>query len=270
MKRVNLMFVSMVALMLCIHTGCPKNNEEQRIEKCMSTDIIRMGEYVLVNDDSQHSGYAQCIFEDPGEQTFGWTWKGLSPAPENSQETTSAYIFYGRRMSETPVQLTRFESTTPNLPVQIDSITSLVIDYDVIVSTTSQCNLSFRANAVHLYSFYSASISIAIIVDAARPPSDADFQTRVTIDGDEYDYYASVFYGSNTLSSSEYHYFVKSIPTHTGILRLHKFLDFLENEGYTSLLERIDYIEFVQEMWGGESGSTTIHKYSIDIASRAQ
>jgi hypothetical protein len=154
----------------------------------------------------------------------------------------------------------------PQLPVDINPNTALTIDYDIAVATTSQSTLTFTAEVVYPSSFYDTRKSVNILASTDQVPSWADFQTHVTIDGEDYDYYKYIskpIFG--TYASSTSHYFVNSIPTYTGRLQLHKFLNFLKDNGYEKFLERIDFITCSQEMWGGGTGTTTIRNYTITV-----
>jgi hypothetical protein len=92
--------------------------------------------------------------------------------------------------------------------------------------------------------------NVRIYLEVNRLPSIAKFQARVTINGEDYDYYlskeiypsANPAYGALTRNITT-HYFVNSTSIHTGRLSLHPFLNFLREEGHSSL-SGIDYIRF--------------------------
>jgi hypothetical protein len=84
MKQLELGLTSIMMLTLFTFEGCSKE-DKQFVEKCKGGQYIRSGEFVQVNDtyDFSHPNYAQCIFEDRREGTFGWTWEEISPPSPN-------------------------------------------------------------------------------------------------------------------------------------------------------------------------------------------
>lgn len=270
MKQFERMFAGIIALTLLMSGGCTDDDENGRVEKCGEGDTIQRGEYVLVNDDEPHSGYTQCIFDDPSNQTFGWTWAETVPDQQQSRTSTSAYVLYGR---ETSGQLQGDQSTTSALPISVDDLTSLTIDYDVQVSTSSRYRVGFSSSNYNCSSVaFCAGVSLSIDmysdysgVYTDNPYYSAPFQKRVTIDGEDYDFYKDTF---NNLVTN--YWFVKVRPSLSGILHFQEFLYFLANDGYEKSLHTIDYIEFYQDIWNSGSGSTTIRKYKIDVKSRIQ
>lgn len=194
---------------------------------------------------------------------MGWTWEANSSGSGNDE--TAADLFYGCRTFDEPHQLDYWECTTPDLSVQIEDITSLLIHYDLSFLATGKYSLFFSINTLYPSSFYATRVSIDIVIDSTHPPLGANFQAHVKIDGDEYDYYRSASRVPGMLSSSTYHYFIKTIPSHSGTLRLHMFLDFLQDGEYEKLLKRIDFIKLSQKMWGGGAGSTIINSYLIEV-----
>lgn len=269
MKQENNIWIIILTFALFVFGGC-SDDDEQMVEKCGATDIIRMGEYVLVNDDSPHPGYAQCIFEDQREGTFGWTWEADTSASEQSDSGTSAYIFYGKADPGEGLAPSLWDigSTTPALPIQVENLTSLTIDYDVHVSTTGRYRVGFSTDNYGCLVGSCTGPSLSIDIYSDSPPSSVYFQQRITIDGEEYDFYKDT---SNLQFS--YYWFVKVIPSHSGTLHVHTFLDFLANEGYDENsieLFQIEYLKFFQRIWDADSGNTIIHTYSIDVQSRVQ
>jgi hypothetical protein len=264
MKLFRIVFSIMMALVIYgALGGC---SDEKMVERCKSGDMLPVGEYLLVNNlrgycmpggHNCYFPYSQCIFVDQRENTYGWTW---AETPENSGEWTSAYVHYGDKLL-IPLE---WGSTTPALPVSIVDTTSITIDYDVLVSTTSEHRLSIIAG--YYWSWYKRyfSESIVIEVDSASSISPENFQKRVMIDGEEYDYYYEEIPSLGLIIGVKIiHSFVKIVPTPTGTLRLHKFLDVLPDDGY-GVIEQIDYIRFSQTMRGG-AGSTTIRNFSVEI-----
>ncbi len=268
MKQFERMFAGIIALTLLMSGGCSNDDENERIEKCGEGDIIRHGEYALVNDINPHSGYAQCIFNDPSTQTFGWTWGETAPDPQQSKTSTTASLFYGEATSGGwPKELRVSGSTTPSLPASTSDLASLTIDYDVQVSTTSRYNLGFGTDNYYCFVGSCSGASFGIYVYSDDPPSSTYFQQRIMIDGEEYDFYRN----TSSLQFSDYS-FVKVNPSLSGRLDVLKFLTFLADNGYDErsiTFHRIQFFNLFQEMWNG-SGSTTIRKCAIDVTSSEQ
>ncbi len=263
-KIFSTMVTSLMALTLLTSGGCTEQDENERVEKCGEGDIIRHGEYVLVNDDEPRSGYNQCIFDDPQDETFGWTWAATSQGSPNTY--TTAFLFYGQAdTAETPRTLWDIGSTTPALPISEDDLISLSIDYDVQVSSTSHYALTFNTSRVGCTVGLCMGAYLSIVIYSDYTPSSTDFQKRVRIDGEEYDFYKD----SPVNSHSIFYRFAMVRPSYSGTLPFHKFLNFLANEGYGKFSE-IKHIDFYQSMSEGGSGSTTIRKYKINVTSRLQ
>ncbi len=253
---------SLMVLTLLTSGGCSNDDENERIEKCGEGDIIRHGEYVLVNDDGSYSGYAVCIFDDFSTQTFGWTWGETKPDPQQSRTSTRAYIFYGQvtQGGGGPFALMGSGSTTPDLPASTENLTSIIIDYDVQISTTNRYRLGFSINNFLCYVGGCVGPYFSIQVYSDAPPSAAYFQQRIIIDGEEYDYYID-----KSVSPFTGYVFVKVRPSLFGHLDVLKFLRVISDDVYN-----IDSIWMFQSIWEGGDGSTTIHRYAIDVKSREQ
>ena len=268
MKQFERMFAGIIALTLLMSGGCSNDDENERIEKCGEGDIIRHGEYALVNDINPHSGYAQCIFNDPSTQTFGWTWGETAPDPRQSKRSTTASLFYGQATSGGwPKELRVSGSTTPSLPASTSDLASFTIDYNVQVSTTSRYRLGFSTSEYGCGVGFCPGASLSIMIYDDSPPSSIYFQQRVTIDGEEYDFYKSYF------AYSTLYHFVKVHPSYSGILPVHKFLAFLADEGYgesVSTIYNIKHLIFFQDIWEGGTGATSIRNYSIKVKSHVQ
>jgi hypothetical protein len=194
---------------------------------------------------------------DQRENTYGWTW---AETPEYSGKWTSAYVHFGDKWIFGDFG----SSTTPALPISIVDTTSITIDYDALVSTTSEHRLRIIAGR-YWHGWNRAFFgSVEIEVDSASSNSPENFQKRVTIDGEEYDYYYEEYHSNAPVWVHEItHSFVKVVPTCTGTLHLHEFLDVLPDGGY-STIGQLDYIQFSQSMRGG-TGSTTIRNFFVEV-----
>jgi hypothetical protein len=175
-------------------------------------------------------------------------------------------VFYGD-----PARLVEgLGSTTSALPIEVDDLASLTIDYDLSVASTSRYQLGFRTSQVYGCTVgWCSSGFLEIYLHSDRASDSAYFQKRVTIDGEEYDFYKEI----NNETHGFHYWFVMLRPAKFGTLRLHAFLDFFVDEGYNEgkgIFRRISYIDLFQNMWGGGSGSTTIHNLSVDVTPRAE
>lgn len=264
MIRGHLMRAIFITLMLLTLGGCSK--DEPVVEKCIAGEYIRNGEFVLVNDKDTYSGYAQCIFADSRDQSFGWTWE---ETPEASQWSSNSYmyVFYGKPPNNSPLLLIHDESSTPALPFPVENLALLTIDYDVSVATTSRYRLGFRASEVAGCTVgYCSLTTLSIIIHSDLPSDSVYFQKRVIVDGEKYDFYQDI---SSEQSSVWAYWFVKVDSSHSGTLHLHKFLNFLKNEGYNSSFD-IEQIEFFQDIKEGGSGKTDIRTFSVNVTPREE
>jgi hypothetical protein len=242
--------------------GCSED-DELRTEKCIAMEYIRSGEYVLVNDNDPHPAYAQCIFADSSGQSFGWTWEEIPDAPQQERTDSSVSLLYGEPPVGSPLPLLEEHggNSPPALPIYVENLASLTIDYDVSVATTSRHSLGFSASDYNWRVGWSRETFLSVVIYSDRSSSASGFQQRVRIDGAEYDFYKS----SDEYWS--YYRFVMVRPMYSGSLHLHKFLDFLDHQGYGDdpVLGQIDRVEFFQVMWEGGSGRTDINTLSFDV-----
>ena len=276
MKRFGIMLAIMTAVMLFVTEGCSWKDDGKIVETCECYDILFIGEYALVNAAdttgfcSNH--YYECISVNYHENTYGWTWERILPVDKNDRHTIYAYIHYGRTPPYPDWPSDDERNTTSTLPIVLEQTASISIDYDILLSTTSQYGVYFTAAQFFYTGGNYVHERVRIYIDATLPPSSVDFQARVTIDGKQYDYYmskdiflpANPIYGSSTRTIIT-HYLVPLLPTHTGTAYLLPFLNFLRNEGHSTISE-IDYLRLSQEIWGGGVGSTTIRNFSIAIS----
>jgi hypothetical protein len=265
MKRWKHAGLALFAIAMLLAGGCSKNEDHERVEKCQAMDMIRVGEYVLVNDDSDHPAYTQCIFQDSSMQTMGWSWSEITPAPEPSRKSTCAYLFSGQAQYIPPgMEL----STNPVFPISVSNIESLSLDYDVEVATNSSYSVGFSTSEYWYGVGFRMGASLSVIVASNQPGSSVDFQARVLIDGEEYDFYKNTTSGQ---SMSSNYWFIKVNPSFWGTLHFQKFLEFLYAEGYSAQdrkIGQVEHLNFFQNIWDGGSGRTTIRNYAITVKSR--
>ncbi len=241
--RVRKLSVVISLMIVSGFAGC-SGDDDSMVSQCNNgtEDSIRAGEYLLANDFAP--GYEHCITVDFDRIMYGWTWI----APADYSGIASYYIHYSG-------------DTTSELPVPTTSLKSITVAYDAEIVTATVYSIAFELSLESAVSSPTQTIMIGVV--SFLPEDSAQLVKRVTIDGEEYDLYAE---GGSESSYWPYIAFVKVVPTHTGTVNLHRFLEFLEQEENVVLWRNLYSIKCINNVKKGGTGQATISTYFIELA----
>jgi hypothetical protein len=234
-------------------------------ELCSDFASITFGEYILENNtwgSGSLSNYTQCIFWDNNNTYFplGWLWDW----PEGSGGNVKAYpeLIYGYKPWSS-------YSTSDNLPLQVNSVSSITVSYSISTSANGTYNLAieFWLTSNEIPTEDEITTEVMIWLDTVGMIPAGTFQSDETIDEEGYAFYAG------EVDTGEWLYiaFVKDTPEFQGQTSIDAFIDFLlaTDNPLTSLpyISNTDYIASIEignELIVG-SGTTTFTSYSIDF-----
>jgi hypothetical protein len=239
MKDINLFgLIGFLALIISSHTMA--DNElsaaTSRSRLCGDWDELQLGEYLISNNvwgKGNITDYKQCIFgAKTGRKVFGgWMWQW--PAGDDA-DTIKAYpeIIFGWKPWNA-------SSTTADLPIQVGSITSAIASHEILAQhADGGYNTSFDLYITSQSTPTPENITSKIMVwlnnENLTPLPDC---TRVTIDGDEYDFCTAQW-------DWTYFAFIKVDPQLKGSTNLHAFIQYLVDNSYISPAEFLASVEF--------------------------
>jgi hypothetical protein len=252
-------------------------------ELCKDESTFEMpNECLLVNSqwgkgDIDIKSFSQCIFKSTFNNitNYGWNWDWPNPLNSNRYGKVKAYphILYGRN-PHTPIS-SRI-STTQKLPVLINSITGLTVQYKSTSSYTSLLNQYDLAFDLWLTSSKTPDATnikyeIMIFEDKSLMPlqNPLNIVGTFTYEGIIYDL---IKYITEDSPSWQYLAFIphSSVSTSARTLDIMPFLNYLRTNNHISANDYLtDYlcnVSFGNEIWEG-SGATTIYNYAVDLKS---
>jgi len=228
-----------------------------KIFNCSCDDWSEIGiddEYIISNNvwnKGDITSYKQCIFKKDNGLIYGWLWRW--PVTDNKKDV-KAYpeIIYGWKPWND-------NSTTINLPIQIVNIGQIIVSHDIILHAIGIYNMSFDLWITNSSTPNENNITreVMIWLDKEKLEPGGDFIKRVTIGGEDYDFYKTDW-------DWTYFAFVKVSPKLKGITKIHEFVNYLIQEGYVSTDEYLASIEIGNEIAEGR-GNTIIRRYSIEV-----
>jgi hypothetical protein len=229
---------------------------------CNSSEL-RIGDYVVYNNmwgkDAVGSlTYSQCYklnSINPLNATWNWTWPFVVEQVKSYPE-----IFYGYKPG-------RNYSTNPSLPIKLADMGSFLSSFDTTttVSTDSEYDTSFDIfiNSQNPPTYLSVTSEVMIWINSQNTASwmpTSHFIRKVTIDGQDYDFYFYTFPYETT--TRNFFLFNKVVPISVGSVSIDHFLKYLVNNGYESGANYLSVIEFGNEVVSG-TGNTVVRNFSI-------
>lgn len=203
--------------------------------------------------------WTQCIGLRAGEDgtlTARWTWDW--PIAGNNVKAYPEVIF-GQKPGG--------PSTTPDLPKQVDSLSQLLITYDVTSTHTGSGNLAFDfwlTDTADPSTWGVPPINTEIMIWLEAYGSMApggSWQEQTSIDGTNY----SVYTAKNWGDGWNYVAFYRTKPqTGAGSLDLVGFLAYMKDKGLITGQEYVASVEFGNEVAYG-TGETNLSQFSVSV-----
>ena len=203
--------------------------------------------------------WTQCIglrAAEDGTLTARWTWDW--PIYGNNVKAYPEVIF-GQKPGG--------PSTTPDLPKQVDSLSQLLITYDVTSTHTGSGNLAFDfwlTDTADPSTWGVPPINTEIMIWLESYGSmgpGGSWQEQTSIDGTNY----SVYTGKNWGDGWNYVAFYRTKPqTGAGSLDLVSFLAYMKDKGLITGQEYVASVEFGNEVAYG-TGETNLSKFSVSV-----
>ncbi|UCH66474.1 MAG: T9SS type A sorting domain-containing protein [Ignavibacterium sp.] len=195
--------------------------------------------------------YTQCIYET-SEGKFGWHWDW-----PDSGYNVKAYpeVIFGRKPWWN-------ESTYPALPLKLSAIESFIVDFDLNMSATGSYNLAFEfwVIADSLSDENNITPEVMIWTDSNIMIPAGSVIATVSFDGFTYNLYRDVF------TNWTYFAFLSETVQYQGTLNVHKFINYMVDQGLLNPTEYFASFELGNEVING-NGVTNIHNYEISVNS---
>jgi len=205
------------------------------------------------------TGWSQCIglqAAEDGTLTGRWTWDW--PIAGNNVKAYPEMIF-GQKPGT--------QSTTADLPKQVDSLNELLITYDVTSTHTGSGNLAFDfwlTDSADPSTWGVPPIKTEIMIWLESYGSMApggSWQEQTAIDGTNY----SVYTAKNWGDGWDYVAFYRTKPqTGAGSLDLVSFLAYMKDKGLLTGQEYVASVEFGNEVAYG-TGETNLSKFTVSV-----
>ncbi len=222
---------------------------------CNEWSQFSFGEYIVENNvwgQGDIDDFIQCIYRtgNGDDIHFGWSWDW-----PNSNNDVKSYpeVIYGKKPWSS-------SSTTPELPIKINNIDEMYVDYDLNMNANGSYNLAFEfwVTTDSLSSQTGITTEVMIWMDNNIINPAGSLIATVNFDGFEYKVYRANW------DSWTYLAFLSVEPQYSGLLAIHNFVDYLVNEGMLNPNEYFADFEMGNEVIYG-TGKTDITKYDLYI-----
>jgi hypothetical protein len=227
---------------------------QDTIDYCDDWAQTLIGSYLIENNvwgKGSISNYSQCIYKTNNNE-FGWHWDW-----PNIGDNVKAYpeVIFGRKPWWN-------ESTYPALPLKLSVIESFIVDFDLNMSATGSYNLAFEfwVIADSLSDENNITTEVMIWTDTNIMIPAGSIISTASIDGFTYNLYRDNF------DSWTYFAFLSETEQYQGKLNVHKFIEYMRNQGLLDSTEYFASFELGNEVIQG-SGVTNIHNYEISVNS---
>ena len=196
--------------------------------------------------------FSQCIYRTGSGNNinFGWNWDW-----PNTNNNVKSYpeVIYGKKPWAS-------SSTTESLPIKIQNIDELYVDYDLNLIANGSYNLAFEfwVTTDSMSSETGITTEVMIWMDKNILNPAGSIIASVTFDGYEYNVYRANW------DSWTYIAFLSTETQHSGLLAVHKFVEYLVNAGILNPEEYFSGFEMGNEVVYG-AGRTDVIKYEISV-----
>jgi serralysin len=231
--------------------------------QCEDWALVNLGEFQAQNNTwgkGTLEGWSQCIglgSNPDGSLAARWTWDW----PKSGLSGVKAYpeIVFGQKPGG--------PTTSPSLPIQLQSLHSAKVDYDVSSSSTGRNNLAFDiwltdSPNPDTWGVPPITHEVMIWIDGLdRMSAGGSWVEKTDIDGESY----MVFVGENWGDGWTYIAFVSDDSLFgQGTLDVASFLQYMIKNNLATGEVYLASIELGNELVDG-TGETILHRYEITI-----
>lgn len=235
---------------------------------------ISKGEYLLTNNvwgAKNQKGFEQCISFDMSQMnkpndsnsitqpTFAWQWKWLG---ENDHVLAYPSLLFGHKpWNET--------STTKALPLKIETIDKITVEYDITQMGTGSHNVLLESWVTSSKKPNPATRTAEIAIHLSQqnwPEMPGKLIKTVSIDGELYDFYVdpAIEVPEDDLRWPYLGFVYKGHRVTHGKLDLSAFVHFLMAENYVNPEHYLVSVELGSELIKGE-GEAIVKKFSVQF-----
>ena len=222
---------------------------------CNEWSQFSFGEYIVENNvwgQGNIDDFIQCIYRTGSGDNihFGWSWDWPN---ENNDVKSYPEVIYGKKPWSS-------SSTTQQLPIKINNIDEIYVDYDLSINANGSYNLAFEfwVTTDSLSSQTGITTEVMIWMDNNIINPAGSLIASVNFDGFEYNVYRANW------DTWTYIAFLSVEPQYSGLLAVHNFVQYLVNEGMLNTDEYFADFEMGNEVIYG-TGQTDINKYDLYV-----
>lgn len=222
---------------------------------CNDWSQLSFSEYIVENNvwgQGNINDFTQCIYRTGSADNihFGWYWDWPNA---NNEVKSYPEVIYGKKPWSG-------SSTSATLPIKIQNIDQLYVDYNLNMSANGSYNLAFEfwVTTDSMSSETGITTEVMIWMDRNIINPAGSVIASVIFDGFEYNVYRANW------DSWTYIAFLSTEPQYSGTLAVHNFVHYLVNEGILDPEEYFADFEMGNEVVYG-TGQTDIQKYDIYV-----
>jgi len=222
---------------------------------CNDWSQFSFGEYIVENNvwgQGDIDDFIQCIYRTGSGDNihFGWSWEWPN---ENNDVKSYPEVIYGKKPWSS-------SSTTQQLPIKINNIDEIYVDYDLSINANGSYNLAFEfwVTTDSLSSQAGITTEVMIWMDRNIINPAGSLIASVNFDGFEYNVYRANW------DTWTYIAFLSVEPQHSGLLAVHNFVHYLVSEGMLNTDEYFADFEMGNEVIYG-TGQTDVNKYDLYV-----
>ena len=222
---------------------------------CTGWSQLTFSEYVIENNvwgQGNINDFTQCIYRTGSEDNthFGWNWNWPNV---NNNVKSYPEVIYGKKPWSS-------SSTSQALPIKIENIDQMYVDYDLNISANGSYNLAFEfwVTTDSMSSETGITTEVMIWMDRNIINPAGDMIASVIFDGFEYKVYRANW------DSWTYIAFLSIETQYSGTLAVHNFVHYLVDEGLLDSQEYFADFEMGNEVIYG-TGQTDIQKYDVYV-----
>lgn len=251
-------FIFAVFAIIVLGEAAFSQNDNAKTPICNDwAEIQFQTEYTISNNvwnKGNIADYQQCIWEVKLNNMMNWGWTWIWPK-DGGNVKSYPEIIYGWKPWNSG-------STTSHLPIQLDHINQITVDYDTILSATGAYNIAFdlwiTSESAPNQNNITHEIMIWVETQGLTPAG--NLIETVTLGGEKYGLYK----GNVSHAKWTYIAFVKAIPQRKGTINVHELLKYLKDKNFISPNGYLACIEFGNEVIEGK-GELTIQNYSVQV-----
>jgi hypothetical protein len=212
--------------------------------------------------------YEHFIYKVRKTAVFPVGWKWAWPKKNIYQVKAYPSISFGQN----PWSAT---STITQLPIRVDQIKKITVDYEILHCGSGKYNLAFDmwfTKTAGKTNPPEPNIVREVMIwqdkqGQSNLPS-SWYDSKVSIDGEEYKLYriqnATEKTGTGSYYTRDFMAFIKQTPEYMGQTNIHKFLHYLAEKGYILTTEYLRNVDLGNEICYGE-GETVIKNFTLTV-----